>query len=88
MSEQEINFEKAFARLENILEKMNSGTVPLDDSLKLYEEADCLIKACAHKLNSAEQKIETLIKNRSGELALDASGKPQTESFEVQEALS
>lgn len=68
MSEQ--TFESALLRLEQILEKMNSGAVPLEESLKLYEEADQLIAACSKKLNDAEKKIEVLIKNRSGEPTL------------------
>ena len=64
----ELPFEKAFARLEEILEMMNSGEVPLDDAIKLYEEADKLIKQCNKRLTSAEQKIEKLVKTRSGEI--------------------
>ena len=56
-------YEKAFERLEKILEMMNSGKVPLEDSLKLYEEAEGLIRSCTTSLNTAEQKIEQLIKH-------------------------
>jgi exodeoxyribonuclease VII small subunit len=77
----EFSFEHAYARLEQILEKMNSGKVSLDESLKLYEEADLLITACSKRLNEAEQKIETLIKNRQGELELNERGEPLTQSF-------
>ena len=80
--EQEFNFERSFSRLEEILEKMNSGNVSLDESLKLYEEADRLIAGCSQKLNSAEAKIEMLIKKRDGELELDAEGRPCMESFQ------
>lgn len=80
--EQEFNFEHSFSRLEEILEKMNSGNVSLDESLKLYEEADRLIAGCSQKLNSAEAKIEMLIKKRDGELELDAEGRPCIESFQ------
>lgn len=66
----EPTFESALQRLEQILEKMNSGAVPLEESLKLYEEADQLISSCNKKLNDAEKKIEILIKNRSGEPTL------------------
>ena len=74
-------YEKAFERLEKILEMMNSGKVPLEDSLKLYEEAEGLIRSCTTSLNTAEQKIEQLIKGRGGEVVLDAHQKPQIESF-------
>jgi exodeoxyribonuclease VII small subunit len=76
--EQKLNttFEASFVRLEEILEKMNSGNVSLDESLKLYEEADKLIVTCSKRLNEAERKIEVLMKNRNGELALGSDGKP------------
>lgn len=77
-----MTFEQAYARLEEILEKMNSGKVSLDDSLKLYEEADQLIVSCNRRLQEAEQKIEVLIKNRQGDLVLDGEGKPQTQEFQ------
>lgn len=76
-----LSFESAYARLEEILEKMNSGKVSLEESLKLYEEADTLIVRCNKQLTAAEKKIEVLIKNRDGELAVDATGKPQTQPF-------
>ena len=76
------SFEEAYTRLEQILEELNAGEVSLEKSLELYEEADRLIVSCSEKLNCAEQKIETLIKNRSGELALDEAGLPEVENFE------
>lgn len=80
-NDKENSFEVAFHRLEEILEKMNSGALSLEDSLKLYEEADQLITLCTKKLNDAERKIETLIKNRNGELALGSDQKPITQNF-------
>lgn len=78
---QDSSFEAAFARLEQILEMMNSGTVSLDESLKLYEEADKLIGSCSKKLTDAERKIEILIKNRNGEPALGNDQRPMTQEF-------
>lgn len=75
----EPTFEDAVKRLEEILEKMNSGDLPLDDSLKLFEEANTLVTSCQKRLTAAEQKVEKLIKSRQGELSLDAEGNPQTE---------
>lgn len=83
--ENEVNFEQAFERLEKILEKMNSGKVTLDESLKLYEEADHLIASCSTRLNAAEKRIEVLMKNRSGELRLDSNGKPLVQEFQPQD---
>lgn len=75
------SFEAAFSRLEEILEEMNSGEASLDTSLKLFEEADQLIRQCQKRLTTAEKKVESLIKSRSGDLALNSNDQPQTESF-------
>lgn len=78
-----VPFEKAFTRLEEILEKMNSGKLSLEESLKLYEEADHLIVCCANRLNEAEEKIEMLIKKRDGQLSLNSESQPQTEPLSL-----
>lgn len=74
-------FEEAYSRLEQILEKMNSGKLSLEDSLLLYEEADRLIASCNAQLLDAEQKVEILLKNREGELLLSETKKPLTQEF-------
>lgn len=76
------SFESAFERLEQILEKMNTGKIPLDESLKLFEEADQLIRLCSQRLTTAEQTVETLIKNRANELVIDESQKPKAQPFQ------
>lgn len=81
MNENEISFEAAFSRLEEILEKMNSGAISLDESLKFYEEADKLIASCQKRLTDAERKIETLVKNRNGDVTFNADQKPMTQDF-------
>jgi exodeoxyribonuclease VII small subunit len=77
----ELPFEPSLSRLEQILEKMNSGAVSLEEALKLYEEADQLIASCNKRLNEAERKIEMLIKNRAGEPIMGLDGKPSTQPF-------
>lgn len=74
-------FEKAFSRLEEILATMNEGQAGLDDALKLYEEADKLISACTNRLNEAENRIESLIKQRTGVIATDDTGTPMVQPF-------
>jgi exodeoxyribonuclease VII small subunit len=80
-AEETMTFENAYSRLEEILEKMSSGKLSLEDSLTCYEEADQLIGFCNKKLTQAEQKIEILIKNREGNLSLTPEGTPQTQEF-------
>ena len=76
-----LSFEQAFERLEKILEAMNGGKTPLEESLKLFEEAEKLMRTCQTRLTSAEQKVEQLIKSRNAEVAVDAEGRPRTEPF-------
>lgn len=76
------SFEESYKRLEEILEKMNGKTVSLEESLALYEEADKLIKQCTEKLDSAEQKIQMMIKNREGNLELNENGTPKVCNFD------
>jgi len=80
MAQETLSFEKAFERPEQILNTMNGGQTPLEESLKLFEEAETLIRTCSSRLTSAEQKIEQLMKNK-GELAVDAGQQPKTEPF-------
>ncbi len=65
-TETPLQFEAAYARLEEILTTVQTGKASLEDSLKLYEEADQLIQWCSKSLSEAEKKIEILVKNREG----------------------
>ncbi len=80
MTQETLSFEQAFERLEQILEKMNNGKISLEESLKLFEEAEKLIRSCNNRLVTSEQKIEMLVKQRS-ELVMDASQRPKTTPF-------
>lgn len=77
------SFEEAFKRLEVILEKMNSSALPLDEALSLYEEADRLVALCSKQLQSAEKKVQILMKNRQNDLLLDETEKPQMQPYEA-----
>lgn len=78
---QQVSFETAFKRLEELLEKLNSAETPLEDALQYYEEADKLINLCNRRLNDAERRIEKLIKNRNDDVLMDDRGQPKTEPF-------
>ena len=59
---QNISFEQALARLDEIVRHLESGDMPLSDSLTLYEEGTSLIKVCSKLLDQAEQKVVKLKK--------------------------
>ena len=59
----EIKFEDALQKLENIVDQLEAGDSSLDDSLKVFEEGNELVKLCLKKLNEAEQKIKSISKD-------------------------
>lgn len=61
MMEKKIKFEAALKKLEEIVEKLESGETELEESLKLFEEGIELINYCNQKLNETKKKIEMLI---------------------------
>ncbi len=65
---QSLSFEKALATLEEIVAKLESGRVDLEESIKIYERGEALRKHCETKLAEAEARIE--------KITLGANGKP------------
>ncbi|MCQ2429679.1 MAG: exodeoxyribonuclease VII small subunit [Clostridia bacterium] len=63
-----MTFEEAAARLEEIVRALESGTLPLEESLSLYEEGVRLVRDCSRELNEAEQKVKVLQKTAEGEI--------------------
>ncbi len=57
---QKMTFEQAIDRLAEIVQQMESGKAPLDDTLKLYEEGVKLAAFCDEKLKNAEQTVQTV----------------------------
>ena len=64
----EDSFEKDLERLESIVAVLEEGGVPLEESLRQFEEGVRLARKCEEVLKSAEKRIELLLKNREGEL--------------------
>lgn len=61
----ELTYGQAYKRLEEIVEKLENGSVPLEESMKLFEEGTKLANFCNSKLNAAEQKFTQLITENS-----------------------
>ncbi len=57
---QKIDFEKSLAKLEQVVEKLESGEQPLEEALKLFEEGINLTRGCQQALKEAEEKITIL----------------------------
>ncbi len=61
--ENETSFESNLHRLEQIVDILEQGEVPLEESLKMYEEGVLLSRKCMEILSQAEKKLKTLSKN-------------------------
>ena len=63
-----VSFEEALSRLEQIVQQLEKGTLPLEESLAQFEEGMRLSKICGDKLAEVESKIEILVKRPDGNL--------------------
>ncbi len=73
MAKKEISFEDALKRLEETVETLEEGELPLKESLAKFEEGMKLRQLCNHELEMAEQRIEKLV---------EKEGKIITEPFD------
>ena len=60
-------FETNMKELEQIVQKMSKNTLPLDESIQLFEKGMSISKACAQELNKAQQKVQKIINSNTEE---------------------
>ena len=65
----DLKFEDCLARLEQIVGRLETGNLPLEESLKIFEEGIGLARSCARYLEDAEKRIEVLAKDDAGALS-------------------
>lgn len=65
------DFEAALTRLENIVQTLEAGNLPLEEAMKLFEEGMKLARFCTQKLEEAERKVEILVKGAKGDLVAE-----------------
>ena len=73
MNEQNRSFEQNMERLEQIVRALERGDVPLEESLKLFQEGTGLVQDCGKLLDEAEQQVKMIV--------LKADGTPSEEEF-------
>jgi exodeoxyribonuclease VII small subunit len=73
------SFETAIKRLTEIVNSLERGELPLEDSLRLFEEGVRLSRISQRKLDAAEKRVEQL-------LAVDEQGRAQTAPFSTESA--
>ena len=74
MSKQENNkdFETSLKKLEQIVSDLENGELPLEQSIKTFEEGVRLTKHCQNLLSKAELKIQKLVESKDGSIDLEA----------------
>lgn len=84
----DLSYEQAVERLEEIVARIESGEVGLEDSIALYEEGVALGRHCREVLTKAQQRIEMLSGDEGGEAtneALDEDGSEEGPRDEADE---
>ena len=66
--EDELNFEDSLKKLETIVKDLESGSIPLDDAIKSFNEAMLIAKTCDEKLKNAEESINQTLNKETNEL--------------------
>lgn len=61
-----LTFEDALKRLEEIVDTLEAGEVPLEKAIDLFQDGMLLSQVCSQKLDKVEQKIETLLEENGG----------------------
>ena len=72
------DFEQSLARLEEIVRRLESPNLPLDDAMKLFEEGMNLSRDCQKQLEQSEARVEILLRKTGGEMAAEPF-EPETE---------
>lgn len=62
----EMSFEEALRGLEEVVRRLESGDVPLDESITLYERGEALRAACQARLDAASARIERIVNPADG----------------------
>ncbi len=66
-AEKKTDLEKSLAQLEDLVEELESGDLPLEKAMKKFEEGIKLTRGCQTALKEAEQKVAILLKSAGGE---------------------
>ena len=71
MKNKELTFEQALARLEEIADSLESGTLGLEHTMTLFEETNTLFKFCTEKIDNAEEQLLILTKKDGFQLTVE-----------------
>jgi exodeoxyribonuclease VII small subunit len=69
--EPEVTFEQAMSELEEIVHVLEDSRLPLDELVEKYERGAGLLRICQNRLNSAQQRIESITRTSTGSVRLE-----------------
>lgn len=69
------SFEESLTKLEEIVAQLERGDLPLEDSVRMFEEGSRLSAECRKQLEQAEGKVEMLVKQRDGSVKREPFGE-------------
>ena len=81
MGNDDLTYEQAFSRLEEITRQLEGRSLSLEESLAVFEEGVRLCRTCLEKLQSAEQRVERILLDTGGTPRTDEQGRFLTEPF-------
>lgn len=70
---EDLSFEESLEKLEEIVNKLENGDVPLDDAIDEFNEAMQLVKICNKKLEAAEESIAKIVKDNDELIEFNSS---------------
>jgi exodeoxyribonuclease VII small subunit len=70
-------FEVSLKKLEEIVKRLETGSLSLEDSLKAFEEGVKLSAFCSGRLDDAERRVEILLKQKDGSLKPEPFGSEE-----------
>ncbi len=68
MADEPPRFEEALAELEGLVQRLEKGELPLEDSLAAFERGVGLVRLLSQRLQDVEQRVEVLLKSEAGKL--------------------
>lgn len=75
----DLSFDEALQELEKAAERLDSGDVPLEQALEVYERAVALFRHCSERLEDAEERLEVLTR--------DLDGRAKAEPLEIDDSI-
>lgn len=74
---EQLSFEEAFSKLEDMVEQLEDGNIPLEEMVDAYEKGTSLLRQCQKRLTEAETRIEQ-IRRENGKLVVEAIPPQET----------